>query len=141
DHGESLGEHEEKTHALFIYDATVHVPLIFRYPRIVPRGKVYTGPVRSVDIVPTVLGLLGLQGGKASRGVAVLRVWLATIPPPDLPQYSESLLSEWGFGMAPLYGVRQGGYAWIRALNPELFVLRNAPHDLHILHTDGDAHE
>src|SRR5262245_14800014 len=141
DHGESLGEHEEKTHALFIYDATVHVPLIFRYPRVVPRGKVYTGPVRSVDIVPTVLGLLGLPGGKETQGVDLLPAWRGTIPPPDLPQYSESLLSELGFGMAPLYGVRQGGYTWIRAPKPELYDLRNDPHELHNLHTDGNARE
>ena len=38
DHGESLGEHQEKTHAIFIYDATVHVPLVWRYPQALPRG-------------------------------------------------------------------------------------------------------
>ena len=138
DHGESLGEHQEKTHALFIYDATVHVPLIFRYPRVVPHGKVYTGPVRTVDIVPTVLGIVGLPGGKETQGVDLLPAWRGTMPPPDLPQYSESLLSEVGFGMAPLYGVRKGGYTWIRAPKPELYDLGHDPHELHNLYADGD---
>src|SRR5262249_8270931 len=34
DHGESLDEHGEPTHGIFIYDATIHVPLIWRLPRI-----------------------------------------------------------------------------------------------------------
>src|SRR4029077_11464300 len=38
DHGESLGEHGEPTHGIFIYDATVRVPLIWRFPRALPSG-------------------------------------------------------------------------------------------------------
>lgn len=32
DHGEGLGEHGEKTHGFFIYNSTLHVPLIFKLP-------------------------------------------------------------------------------------------------------------
>jgi choline-sulfatase len=127
DHGESLGEHGEKTHAVFIYDATVHVPLFFRVPGQLPRGKVYQGPVRSVDIVPTVLGLLHLPGGAETQGVDLGPAFRGEVEPPDLPQYSESLLSEVGFGMAPLYGVRHDGYKWIRAPKPEVYDLRRDP--------------
>ena len=45
-------------------------------------------------------------------------------PPPDLPQYSESLLSEVGFGMAPVVAIRRGGFKWIRVPKPELYDLR-----------------
>jgi arylsulfatase A-like enzyme len=55
DHGESLGEHAEKTHAVFVYRATTHVPLVLRYPRrFAPDRRVAT-PVHHNDIVPTVL--------------------------------------------------------------------------------------
>jgi arylsulfatase A-like enzyme/Tfp pilus assembly protein PilF len=134
DHGESLGEHQEKTHAIFVYDATVHVPLVWRYPRVMPSGRVYTGPVRSVDIVPTILGVLGLPGGSETQGQDLLGALRGTVRPPELPQYSESLLSELGFGMAPLHAVRWDGYKWIRAPRPELYDLRNDPKELHNLY-------
>ena len=130
DHGESLGEHQEKTHAIFIYDATVHVPLVWRHPRTLPSGSVYAGPVRGVDIVPTILGILGLPGGSETQGQELLAALRGTVRPPELPQYSESLLSELGFGMAPLHGVRWDGYKWIRAPKPELYDLRNDPKEL-----------
>jgi arylsulfatase A-like enzyme/Flp pilus assembly protein TadD len=130
DHGESLGEHGEKTHAVFIYDATVRVPLFFRFPGRLPRGRTYGGPVRSVDVVPTVLSLLHLPGGAETQGVDLTAPLRGDVPPPDLPQYSESLLSEVGFGMAPLYGVRQGGYKWIRAPKPEVYDLQRDPREV-----------
>jgi arylsulfatase A-like enzyme/Tfp pilus assembly protein PilF len=136
DHGESLGEHQEKTHALFVYDATVHVPLIFRYPAKLPRSRVYPGAVRSVDIVPTVLAMLGLPGGEETQGQSLLRAFRGEVPPPDLPQYSESLLAELGFGMAPLHAVRLGGYKLIRAPRPELYDLRADPQELRNIYTE-----
>ena len=61
DHGESLGEHGEPTHGVFIYDATIHVPLIWRLPHVFPPGETYGGPVRHIDIVPTILAILDLS--------------------------------------------------------------------------------
>ncbi|HEX4960578.1 MAG TPA: sulfatase-like hydrolase/transferase [Thermoanaerobaculia bacterium] len=130
DHGESLGEHGEKTHAVFIYDATVRVPLLLRCPRLLPQGRVYEGSVRSADLVPTILAALKLPGGNETQGMDLLPAFRGDVPPPDLPQYSESLLSEVGFGMAPLYGVRHGGFKWIRAPKPEVYDLRRDSKEL-----------
>jgi choline-sulfatase len=130
DHGESLGEHGEKTHAVFIYDATVRVPLIIRAPGVMPAGKVYEGPVRSEDIAPTVLAALKLPGGAEMQGIDLLPAVRGTVPAPDLAQYSESLASEVGFGMAPLYGIRKGGWKWIRAPRPEIYDLKHDPREL-----------
>jgi arylsulfatase A-like enzyme/Tfp pilus assembly protein PilF len=129
DHGESLGEHGEKTHAVFVYDATVRIPLIVRYPRLF-QSRVYDAPIRSVDITPTVLEILGLSGANGMDGRSLLAALRGKESPPSLPQYSESLLSEVGFGMAPLYAVRDGGYKYIRAPRPELYDLRKDPHEL-----------
>jgi arylsulfatase A-like enzyme/Tfp pilus assembly protein PilF len=132
DHGESLGEHGEQTHAIFVYDATVRVPLMMRYkPAFAPR--VYSGATRSVDIVPTILGVLGLPGGDTTDGRDLGAAIRGKETAPVLPQYSESLLSEVGFGMAPLFAIRSGGYKYIRAPRPELYDLRNDPHELHDL--------
>ncbi|HXU44016.1 MAG TPA: tetratricopeptide repeat protein, partial [Thermoanaerobaculia bacterium] len=134
DHGESLGEHGEKTHAVFIYDATVRVPLVLRNPTLLPEGKVYSGPVRTVDVAPTILAALGLPGGKEMQGIDLLPAVRGKVPPPDLPQYSESLTSEVGFGMAPLFGIRHGGWKWIRAPRPEVYDLGKDPKELRNLY-------
>jgi choline-sulfatase len=139
DHGESLGEHGEATHAIFVYDATVRVPFIARYPAALPAGRVYEGPVRLVDVMPTVLGWLGLQGGEQTQGVDLGAAWKGSAQPPLLAQYTESLLSELGFGMAPLHAIRKDGFKWIRAPRSELYDLRADPGERTNLHPSKDA--
>ena len=58
DHGESLGDHDESTHGIFIYDATLHVPLIINYPAMFSPARV-PSLVRLIDIAPTILAILG----------------------------------------------------------------------------------
>jgi choline-sulfatase len=127
DHGESLGEHGEKTHGVFVYDATVRVPLIFRHPRLLARGKVIDAPVRTIDVTPTVLGSIGARTGRAFQGIDLWPALTGTAAVPDVSQYSESLLSEAGFGMAPLFAIRHRGMKAIRAPRPELYDLRADP--------------
>ena len=98
DHGESLGEHGEKTHAIFVYDATVRVPLVVRYPPLLPGGKTYGGPVRCTDIYPSALAAAGIKDVPPNQGMNLVPAFRGETPSPDLPQYSESLLSEVGFG-------------------------------------------
>src|SRR5262249_13717468 len=126
----SLGEHGEPTHGIFIYDATIRVPLIWRYPRALPAGTTYGGPVRHIDIVPTVLGLVGLPGGDTTQGADLVSAMQGRVPPPALPQYAEARLAEEGFGMAPLSSVRQDGRKYIRAPRPEWYDLRADPREL-----------
>src|SRR5947199_1553754 len=56
DHGEGLGEHGEKTHGFFIYNSTLHVPLILKVPGAAPR--VVAEDVSLVDVMPTLLQAL-----------------------------------------------------------------------------------
>jgi choline-sulfatase len=127
DHGESLGEHGEKTHGVFVYDATVRVPLVFRAPGALPGGTVTDAPFHGADVAPTVLSLLGIPTPAAMSGADLSAVLQGRATDPDRPQYVESLLAEVGFGMAPLHGVRWQGYKWIRAPRPELYDLRDDP--------------
>src|SRR5437870_3655267 len=60
DHGESLGEHGELTHAVLIYEATLHVPFLLAGPG-VPRGTTLPARVTTVDVAPTLLRLLGRE--------------------------------------------------------------------------------
>jgi arylsulfatase A-like enzyme/Tfp pilus assembly protein PilF len=130
DHGESLDEHGEPTHGIFIYDSTIRVPLIWRLPGVLAANTTYGGPVRHIDIVPTVLGVLGLPGGDSTQGTNLLAALQGRAPAPDLVQYSETRLAEEGFGMAPLFAVRHAGRKWIQAPQPELYDLRRDPREL-----------
>src|SRR5262245_49852554 len=63
DHGEGLGEHGEDTHALLLYDSTVHVPLVFAGPGVAPR--VVAEPVSVADAAATLVELAGIEDGGA----------------------------------------------------------------------------
>jgi choline-sulfatase len=139
DHGESLGEHGEPTHGIFIYDSTIRVPLVWRLPRVLPSGVTYPGPVRHIDIVPTVLAILGLPGVETTQGANLLAALQGRTRPLDLAQYSETRLAEEGFGMAPLFGVRHDGRKWIQAPRPELYDLRADRGELRNLYPDDPA--
>jgi len=61
DHGESLTEHEDYLqHGWYIYDATLHVPLVIAWPGLPVEGAKIEAPVSTVDVVPTLIELLGL---------------------------------------------------------------------------------
>lgn len=120
DHGESLGEHGEATHAIFIYESTVRVPFIIRYPLKLPGGKTYRGTVSGVDVMPTVLGLAGLEPS-STQGVDLSKALAALAEPPSIVAYSESLDPQLEFAMAPLHGVRESNWTYIRAPRAELY--------------------
>ena len=68
DHGEGLGEHGEKTHGIFAYEATLRVPLILYAPRHSRRAAWYAERVRHVDLLPTILDALALPGAGGPAG-------------------------------------------------------------------------
>ena len=135
DHGESLGEHGEETHSIFVYDATVKIPMVWRFPAQLPRGVVVDAPVHQADIVPTILAMLNIPGGDATQGRDLTAILKGETSGEARPQYSESMLSEVGFGMAPLYAVRHEGYKYIEAPRPELYDLNADPQELNNLYT------
>ncbi len=75
DHGESLGEHGIWGHGYHIYQPTVHVPMIFSYPGVIPPGERIKKNVSTVDLMPTVLSYVGLhfkvpgQGGYSMKSL------------------------------------------------------------------------
>ncbi|MBD3872782.1 MAG: sulfatase-like hydrolase/transferase [Acidobacteria bacterium] len=60
DHGEGLGDHGERFHGFFVYETTIHVPLIIRFPHAARAGTVAADPVSHVDLMPTILDAVGL---------------------------------------------------------------------------------
>ncbi len=64
DHGENLGEHGRIDHNLCMYETTLHIPLVIRYPKLFKPGAVSGEFVNLVDIAPTIMDLCGLRGEK-----------------------------------------------------------------------------
>ena len=60
DHGEGLWEHGYLEHGVFLYEEMVHVPLILHWTGRIPAGRRIPGLVGGVDVLPTILGLVGI---------------------------------------------------------------------------------
>jgi arylsulfatase A-like enzyme/Flp pilus assembly protein TadD len=125
DHGESLGDHGENAHAYFIYGATTHVPLIVRTPW-GRRGR-SAAQVSSVDIMPTVLDLVGLPPQPGIDGRSLARAVLDPAAKLGHVAYSESYFPRYHFGWQHLRSLRDGRYAYIDAPEPELYDLAADP--------------
>jgi arylsulfatase A-like enzyme len=123
DHGESLGEHGELTHGVFVYDATVRVPMILRLPDAAVRGVVDDRVVALVDVVPTLLDLYGIERPGPTDGVSLV----GTAPDPTRAVYLESLTPHLDFGWAPLHALRRRGDKYVAAPRPEYYDLRSDP--------------
>ncbi len=132
DHGQSLGAHGEDTHGIFLYDETVHVPLLIRMPEAKPTSKQVPGKARLVDVAPTVLEIAGIPVPSQMQGQSLLRIAKAG-GGPDQPVYSRSDFSQRGFGWSPLESWRAGKYLYIRAPKPELYDMTADPGAAHNL--------
>jgi choline-sulfatase len=132
DHGENLGAHGEATHGVFLYDETIHVPLLVKLPESQPAAKRVAAKVRLVDIAPTMLEIAGIPVPSQMQGQSLLRV-AKTSGGADQPAYSRSDLPERGFGWSALESWRAGKYLYIRAPRPELYDLTADPGATHNL--------
>jgi arylsulfatase A-like enzyme/Tfp pilus assembly protein PilF len=126
DHGESLGEHGERTHGLFAYNATLRVPIIVWAPPVVRPGVV-SSPARLVDIMPTILDLVGVDAGAAFDGRSVRPVADGEGAASDPGSYFEALNANLARNWAPLTGLVQSGVKLIDLPVPELYDLRADP--------------
>ena len=129
DHGEGLGEHGEKTHGFFTYRSTIRVPGIL-WSANLPRGMAYAAPSSVVDILPTALGVLGLDWSSPTQGIDLGPAIRGSVPPPPRAQYAETMMTELGFGMAPLHAIRIGNERYVRAPRPELYDIAVDPREL-----------
>ena len=134
DHGESLGEHGEATHRQLIYGSTMRVPWIIHAPGTVTPHKVITNAVvGTVDVMPTILDLMGWEVPTTCHGRSALSGDLD----PQRALYIESLSSQLNDGWAPLFGVRRAADKFIEAPTPEYFDLNADPDELDNLWTIG----
>jgi choline-sulfatase len=120
--GESLGTHGEETHGIFLYDETIHVPLVLKLPKNQMAGKQIRNRARLLDIAPTVLAVAGLPTPAQMQGQSLMRIAQASSQN-DQPAYSRSELPQQGFECSMIESWRAGKYLYIRAPKPELYDL------------------
>jgi len=128
DHGEGLGEHDEGVHGFFVYESTLRVPLIVRGPGVVA-GRRLPGVAQSVDVMPSVLDLLGVPApaGWKGNGRSLAPVLRGAAPIASDPAYAESLLPLLHYGWSDLRALRDGRWKYIQAPRPELYDLESDP--------------
>ncbi len=139
DHGQSLGEHGEDTHGLFIYESDTRVPLVFHLPGTVPGGALCNEEAHLADLVPTLLELLGLPGADDhSAGLreqvqgrslaAALRGEGGSTGGSRL--YMETWHPRYNYGWSELSAIVREGQKYIQAPTPELYDLASDPAEL-----------
>jgi arylsulfatase A-like enzyme len=126
DHGESLGEHSEDTHGYFIYNSSLHVPLIIRSPG-KKQGTTVNSQVRSIDIAPTILDLVGLQKPDAIQGTSLVKLLDNPHLDLELTSYSETYYPRYHFGASELKSIQSTQFKYIKAPEPELYNLVEDP--------------
>lgn len=129
DHGEGLGEHGERTHTLFLYDTTMHVPWILWSKHDLPRGRVVEPTVSTTAITPTLLELLDVPRPTEMTGAALAGLvrGTATSLPSGAFVRLETQAPAYYYGFAPLSGAEVDGAKLIVAPRPELYFPNSDP--------------
>jgi Flp pilus assembly protein TadD len=121
DHGESLGDHGERTHGLFVYDATARVPLIVAAPgRVVPSRR---DDARLVDVMPTILAIAGVSAPPGLDGRSLLEAYRGDAP----HAYVETMYANLDFGAAPVRAASDGRIKAIDVPKREAYDLTSDP--------------
>jgi len=129
DHGESLGDHGESAHGFFVYNSVTHVPLVIRTPFSGTPHRRIADPVRSIDIMPTVLDLLGTGAPSGISGISLVPLLTGAKSELALDAYSEAMYPLHHYGWSDLHALRSGRYKVIDAPRPELYDIDRDPNE------------
>jgi arylsulfatase A-like enzyme len=124
DHGDEFFEHGHKGHGKALYDETVLVPLVIRFPPRVPKNRGVDGQVRLMDVAPTILSLAGLSqpaefgalGSPGPQAAQSLTPWMAgdgSTAPPALTAFGDLQVSD---APKPIASIRTGPFKLITQL-------------------------
>jgi arylsulfatase A-like enzyme len=91
DHGEGLGDHGEPLHNRYLYDSTLRVPLVVELGGAISGGTRIDATVGHVDLMPSVLELLGVAPPAGLTGVSLVPL-LRGSPAARRPLYAETLV-------------------------------------------------
>ena len=123
DHGEAFYEHGFGAHGSQLFDEVTHVPLIIHVPSRAPSRD--TLPASSIDVMPTILGILGLPPHPSYQGIDLAD----RAARPDRPLFTLTQTA-----MADEVGIEQDQWKLLydlRHSSGRLFDLRNDPGETH----------
>ena len=138
DHGELLGDHGF-TEKVLMYESSVRVPWVIRWPAGIPAGLRIAGPTAGVDLVPTLLELAGVKAPEDLDGISLAGALRAGRQPAKRPVFAEiaSARAVWQGDddreqLAAHAMVRDGHfkYVWNRFDIDELYDLSADPHEM-----------
>lgn len=134
DHGESLGEHGEDEHGIFLYRSSLQVPLLVKLPGSGGRpplaGSAVSKPVQLTDIFTTVGKTLEIPGFPAHEGAISLVDLANGFPSPDRLFVAETFFPRIHFGWSALSSSLDGTWHYIEAPKPELYQMPSDPGEL-----------
>jgi arylsulfatase A-like enzyme/Flp pilus assembly protein TadD len=146
DHGESLGAHGEDHHGIFLYDETIHVPLTIKLPNHRAAGKRVENEVELADIMPTLLGTVGIDVPKEVQGVSLLELMktgaegeAAAEAWRDRAAFSAADYGHVTFAWSAEQSLRTGKYLYIQAPRRELYDMVADPKAQHNLASASPA--
>ncbi|MBW2269255.1 MAG: sulfatase [Deltaproteobacteria bacterium] len=122
DHGEALGEHGEQTHSYLVQEATLQIPLILHAGDALPGGRRIDARASQVDLMPTVLALLGIESPTGLDGVD----WTHS-PEPDRPVLAETIEGRALYGWSRLSALYQGEAKLVTGSRAALYDLGRDP--------------
>jgi arylsulfatase A-like enzyme/Tfp pilus assembly protein PilF len=127
DHGESLGEHGEHTHGVFLYDATLRIPFLIAGPGI-PAGIRVKQQARTIDFLPTLLEVMGGSTPGNVQGLSLVPSFQGASVASD-SSYAETLYPKMNMNWSELRAIRTNTWKYIRAPRPELYDLSADPRE------------
>lgn len=129
DHGDMMGAHGLFSKGLFMYNETTRVPLIIRWPGRVPGGNKVSALTSMIDVVPTLLDLMGIPQALSMRGESMRQLW-------DYGYNKRTALfmevfESYGF-WGPIFGVRTERYQynWYLGDDDELYDIVADPNEM-----------
>ncbi len=125
DHGEGLDTHGEDRHGLLLYEESLHIPLVLVAPGRIEPGSEIRDVASAVDVLPTVLGLLGRPVPAGVQGRDLLAA--SAGDGAHRRVYAETLYPHEEFGWSALYAVRDGDLKYVAGPRPELYDLAADP--------------
>ena len=120
DHGEGLGDHNELTHSVLIYNSTLHVPMMIYAPGLLKPGIRVPSLSRIIDLAPTLLDYAEIPD-KLGEGVSLKSLIEKKGPTSEITSYSESLYPRLNLGWSELYGLESGKNHFILSPQPEFY--------------------
>lgn len=129
DHGESLGDHGEYSHGVFLYDSTVRIAWIMTGPGI-PTGVRVQQQAREIDVLPTILNLVGIKPSSAVQGTSMVPAFFGNAVPSTY-SYEETLYPQIDMGWSKLLGIHTAHWMYVKAPRSELYNLDRDPGEVH----------